>query len=81
MVPHAWLIASCFWSFAALGAAQDDASDTSAMLEQLTVAMVAKVVDANMVDIRSSADGKNLLRLGNTGLPKKGDAKLDEDGR
>ncbi|CAE7639177.1 unnamed protein product [Symbiodinium pilosum] len=43
--------------------------------------MVAKVVDANMVDIRSSADGKNLLRLGNTGLPKKGDAKLDEEAR
>ena len=47
-------------------AAEDGESESSAVLEQLTVAMVGSVVDANLLDIRSSTPGKSLLRLGNT---------------
>mmetsp|Transcript_20780 Transcript_20780/g.39027 ORF Transcript_20780/g.39027 Transcript_20780/m.39027 type:complete len:237 (+) Transcript_20780:26-736(+) len=51
-----------------------DPTDSSAVLEQLTVAMVAKVIDGQTVDIRSS--GKTLLRLGNTALPESEDAAI-----
>ena len=79
MATRSWLVAWWLWSSAELHIAQDGGSETSAVLEQLTVAMVGGIVDANLLDIRSSAAGKNLLRLGNTALPT-GTGVTAEDG-
>ena len=49
---RSWL-AIC-WAVLAL--AEDGLTDTSAVLEHLTVAMVARVVDANILDIRALAN-------------------------
>eukprot|EP00933_Yihiella_yeosuensis_P050668 TRINITY_DN48467_c0_g1_i1.p1 TRINITY_DN48467_c0_g1~~TRINITY_DN48467_c0_g1_i1.p1 ORF type:complete len:265 (-),score=108.21 TRINITY_DN48467_c0_g1_i1:438-1232(-) len=59
---------------------EEEESETKQLLSKLTISMVGEVIDAQTVEIRSTARAgkRQLLRLGNTALPEQGSMSDDK---